>query len=129
MDHFGNGEKWGVKIQYLHESKPLGTGGALSLLPKDLNYPLLTINGDILTKINLKQFINFHYNNKAEISLSGSEFYYESPYGVLEVDGINFKSIAEKPSFKHFINAGIYLINPSILRKLKVMCTLICQIF
>ena len=119
MDHFGNGEKWGVKIQYLHESKPLGTGGALSLLPKDLNYPLLTINGDILTKINLKQFINFHYNNKAEISLSGSEFYYESPYGVLEVDGINFKSIAEKPSFKHFINAGIYLINPSILKEIK----------
>ena len=89
------------------------------MLPKDISYPLLTINGDILTKINLKQFINFHQNNRAEISLSGSEFYYESPYGVIEVDGINFESITEKPSFKHFINAGIYLISPSILKEIK----------
>ncbi len=119
MDYFENGDKWGVDIQYLHEDKPLGTAGALTLLPKDLSYPLLTINGDILTKINLKQLINFHQNNRAEISLSGSEFYYESPYGVIEVDGINFKSITEKPSFKHFINAGIYLINPSIFKEIK----------
>ena len=119
IDYFGNGDKWGVDIQYLHEDKPLGTAGALSLLPRDIDYPLLTINGDILTKINLKEFINFHQNNKAEITLSGSEFYYKSPYGVIEVDGINFKSITEKPSFKHFINAGIYLISPSILKKIK----------
>ena len=50
--------------------------------------------------------------------MSGSEFYYESPYGVIEVDGINFESITEKPSFKHFINAGIYLISPSILKEI-----------
>ena len=119
IDYFGDGDKWGVDIKYLHEDKPLGTAGALSLLPRDINHPILVINGDILTKINLKQFINFHQNNNAEIALSGSEFYYESPYGVIEVDGINFKSITEKPSFKHFINAGIYLISPSILTKIK----------
>ena len=119
IDYFGNGDKWGVKIQYLHEDKPLGTAGALSLLPKEIDFPLLTINGDILTKINLTQFINFHQNNNADICLSGSEFFYESPYGVIEVDGIDFKSITEKPSFKHFINAGIYLISPSVLKKIK----------
>ena len=119
IDYFGNGEKWGIDISYLHEDKPLGTAGSLNLLPKDLKYPLLTMNGDILTKINLKQFISFHKNNKADISLSGSEFFYRSPYGVIDIDGINFKSITEKPSFKHFINAGIYLINPSILNEIK----------
>ena len=119
IDYFGNGKKWGIDISYLHEDKPLGTAGALNLLPKNLEYPLLTMNGDILTKINLKQFINFHQNNKADISLSGSEFFYQSPYGVIDVEGINFKSITEKPSFKHYINAGIYLINPSILKEIK----------
>ncbi len=116
IDYFGNGEKWDIKISYIKETKPLGTAGALSLLPKNINHPLLIMNGDILTKINLLQFFNFHTNNKAEISLSGSEYYYQSPYGVIDVDGINFKSITEKPTFKHFINAGIYIVNPETIK-------------
>ena len=91
IDYFGNGEKWDIKISYIKETKPLGTAGALSLLPKNINHPLLIMNGDILTKINLLQFFNFHTKNKAEISLSVSEYYYQSPYGVIDVDGINFK--------------------------------------
>ena len=119
IDYFGNGEKWGIKISYLHEKLPMGTAGALSLLPSNIKHPLLVMNGDLLTKINLHQFLNFHESNNADISLSGSEYSYKSPYGVLEVEGINFKSIIEKPTFKHFINAGIYIINPSIIGALK----------
>ena len=57
IDYFGNGEKWDIKISYIKETKPLGTAGALSLLPKNINHPLLIMNGDILTKINLLQFL------------------------------------------------------------------------
>ncbi len=120
IDYFGDGEKWGVKISYIHEDKPLGTAGALTLLPKDISDPLLIMNGDILTKININHFINFHINNRADVSLSGSEYSYKSPYGVIDVDGVNFKSIIEKPTFKHYINAGIYIINPSILKKIVI---------
>lgn len=119
IDYFGNGEKWNINISYLHEEKPMGTAGALSLLPQTITHPLLIINGDILTKINIPQFLNFHQNNKADISISGSEYYYKSPYGIIDVEGINFKSIKEKPTFKHFINAGIYIINPSIIDEIK----------
>ena len=118
INYFGNGEKWGISISYLHEEKPMGTAGALSLLPKKINHPLLIMNGDILTKINIPQFLEFHENNSADITIAGSEHYYKSPYGVVEVDGINFKSIIEKPTFKNFINAGIYIINPSIIKDL-----------
>lgn len=118
IDYFGNGEKWSVKITYIHEEKPLGTAGALHLLKGEINDPLLIMNGDILTKINIGQFINFHNNNNADISLSGSEYCYKSPYGVIDVDGINFKSITEKPTYKHYINAGIYILNPSILNEI-----------
>ncbi len=118
INYFGNGEKWDISISYLHEEKPMGTAGALSLLPKTINHPLLIMNGDILTKINIPQFLEFHENNCADITIAGSEHYYTSPYGVVEVEGINFKSIVEKPTFKNFINAGIYIINPSIINEL-----------
>mgnify|MGYP001361293799 CR=1 FL=1 len=115
---FGDGSKWSIKIDYYEEDKPMGTAGALSLLPKTINHPLLIMNGDILTKINIPQFLEFHDNNRADITVAGSEHYYTSPYGVVEVEGINFKSIIEKPTFKNFINAGIYIINPSIIKDL-----------
>ena len=118
INYFGNGEKWDISISYIHEEKPMGTAGALSLLPKTINNPILIMNGDILTKINIPQFLDFHENNFADITIAGSEHYYTSPYGVVEVEGINFKSIIEKPTFKNFINAGIYIINPSIIRDL-----------
>lgn len=118
INYFGNGEKWDISISYLHEEKPMGTAGALSLLPKTISHPLLIMNGDILTKINIPQFLEFHEHNSADITVAGSEHYYTSPYGVVEVDGINFKSIVEKPTFKNFINAGIYIINPSIMNEL-----------
>ena len=53
------------------------------------------MNGDILTKINIPQFLDFHENTFADITIAGSEHYYTSPYGVVEVEGINFKSIIE----------------------------------
>jgi len=118
IDYFGDGKKWDVSISYLHEEEPMGTAGALNLLPKTINHPILIMNGDILTKINLPQLLEFHENNNADITISGSEYYYTSPYGVIDVEGINFKSIIEKPTFKHFINAGIYVINPIIINEL-----------
>ena len=118
INYFGNGKKWDISISYLYEEKPMGTAGALSLLPKTINHPLLIMNGDILTKINFPQFLEFHNDNNADITIAGSEHYYTSPYGVLEVEGIKFKSMIEKPTFKNFINAGIYIINPSIIRDL-----------
>ena len=51
IDYFGNGEKWNVKINYLKEEYPLGTAGALTLLPKEIKHPLIILNGDVLNKL------------------------------------------------------------------------------
>ena len=118
IDYFGDGKKWDISISYLHEEKPMGTAGALNLLPKKINHPILIMNGDILSKINIPQFLDFHANNEADITISGSENYYTCPYGVINVEGINFKSIIEKPTFKHLINAGIYIISPRIINEI-----------
>ena len=60
-EHFGDGSHWGINIQYVHEEEPLGTAGALGLLPDDLNeLPILMMNCDLLTKVNFEHLLNFH---------------------------------------------------------------------
>lgn len=60
-DHFGDGSEWGVNIEYVHEEEPLGTAGALGLLPQGLpDLPVLMMNGDLLTKVNFEHLLAFH---------------------------------------------------------------------
>ena len=119
INYFGNGSKWDVKIEYLKEKKPLGTAGALNLLPNDIKNEIIIINGDVLTKTNFQEVLKYHSSNKADITVCAREHVISSPYGVIEVDGIYFKSMIEKPSFRQLVNAGIYVINPSILKLIK----------
>lgn len=113
-DYFADGEKWGVQIEYLEEQKPLGTAGALKLLPTKLKGPLLVLNSDILTSVDYGQLIDFHDNQGADATLCVREYITNIPYGVVEIDNSHVKMIKEKPNVAHFVNAGIYVLNPSI---------------
>ena len=115
IDYFGDGSKWDVKIEYLQEDNPLGTAGALKLLPSNFKQSIVLINGDVLTKIDFQNVLKYHSANSADITICAREQILSSPYGVIEVDGINFKSMVEKPSFKQLVNAGIYVLNPSTI--------------
>ena len=119
INYFGDGSKWNVNIKYVKENKPLGTAGALKLLPGNYKEPIIVINGDVLTKTNFKDVLKYHSVNKADITICAREHKLESPFGVIEVDGIYFKSMIEKPSFRQLVNAGIYVINPSILESIR----------
>ena len=91
--HFGRGEKWGVSINYVHEEKPLGTGGALGLLPKDLpELPIIMMNGDVLTKVNLEALLAFHNENDANATMCVREYEYQVPFGVIESKGKKSKA-------------------------------------
>lgn len=116
MEHFGDGSRWEVDIQYLQESKSLGTAGALSLLPQKPNQPLLMMNGDILTKINFGQLLKFHKKNGSEVTICIKEQQNQLPYGVVTIDKNRIKDFAEKPAQHFFINAGLYVLNPEVLR-------------
>ena len=119
INYFGDGSKWGVDIQYVKENRPLGTAGALKIIPKILRDPLLVINGDVLTKTNLQDVLNYHSMNSGDITICAREHTLSSPYGVIEVEGICFKSIVEKQTSRQLVNAGIYVINPDILDLIK----------
>jgi len=116
MEHFGDGSKWGVNITYVHEEQPLGTGGALGLLPQDIpNLPLIMMNGDILTNIDFQKLLTFHINENADATMCVREYEYQVPYGVIEGDCGKIKSMVEKPTQVFHINAGIYVINPELI--------------
>lgn len=115
-EHFGNGEKFDVQIQYVHENEPLGTGGALSLLPKEeINLPFIVINGDVLTNMNFEKLLNFHEQHQAIATMCVREFQYQIPYGVVNSEENFIQSMTEKPSYFFNINTGIYVISPELL--------------
>ncbi|MEM7645935.1 MAG: nucleotidyltransferase family protein, partial [Pseudomonadota bacterium] len=114
-DYFGDGEKWGVKIKYLHEKKRLGTAGCLSLAKEVLNGPFIVMNGDVISNINLGSLVEFHEKSKAHATLCVREYELVVPYGVVISDGPRFVDIKEKPSHRFHINAGIYMLNPTCL--------------
>lgn len=113
MEYFGDGRAFGVELTYVDEKLPLGTGGALGLLPQP-SQPLLVINGDVLTDVDFRSMFLFHQENKADITISVRQFDFEIPYGVVDVEGARVKGISEKPMMKFFVNAGVYLIEPSV---------------
>jgi len=116
IEYFGDGSDRGIEINYIFEEKPLGTGGALGLLPElNHDYPLLMINGDILTKLDFSKFLKFHNKNDADCSVCVREYDFQIPFGVIEGDGDLISSIIEKPTKKFFVNAGVYILNRSII--------------
>jgi len=115
-EYFGDGSKWDVTINYIHEDNPLGTAGSLGLLPKNLpDLPILIMNGDILTKINFDELLSFHLEGGSDATMCVREYDFQVPYGVIETDGKHVTSINEKPVHRFFVNAGIYVLNPRIL--------------
>jgi len=116
-EYFGDGSDWNVSIKYVYEETPLGTAGSLGLLPDDLpDMPLLMMNGDLLTKIDFQQLLNFHIEQDGDVTMCVREYDFQVPYGVVEGKGQYVTSIVEKPVHKFFVNAGIYVLSSSIIK-------------
>lgn len=114
-DYFGDGSRWHIHIDYLEESQPLGTGGALSLLPVNPTFPLLVLNGDVLTRVDFSRMLQFHEEQQASATICVREHTTQIPYGVVRMDDLNVLTLEEKPVLSHYINAGIYLLDPVLL--------------
>ncbi len=118
-DYFGNGEKFGVKIEYLRENLPLGTAGALSLLEIKPEETFIVTNGDIVTNIDYTQFINFHLENKANATMAVRNYEWQNPFGEVKTKGIEIIEFEEKPVYRSYINAGVYALESSTLSLLE----------
>ena len=119
-EYFGDGGNKGVSINYVHEEFPLGTAGSLGLLPDDiLESPLIMMNSDLLTKLDFSKLLHFHDEQGGVATVCTREYDFQVPYGVIETHGDSVVDIIEKPVHKFFVNAGIYVLENSLVRQVK----------
>ena len=114
----GDGAAKGVRVSYTREEAPLGTAGALRGIESDAGGPLLVINGDVLTTVNYRAMLDFHREHQAEITMGVRPFALTVPFGVVEADGPLVRGLKEKPTLAYFVNAGVYLVEPSACRSI-----------
>ncbi|QOR00882.1 nucleotidyltransferase family protein [Campylobacter sp. 2014D-0216] len=114
-DYFQDGKNLGVEITYIKEKQKLGTAGALSLV-QDIKNTFIVMNGDILTKLDFEKLIKEHKKSKAVMSVVLREFEHQIPYGVVKVFNQYIEDIEEKPVQKFLVSAGIYVLEPEVLK-------------
>ena len=118
-NYFGDGSAWGASITYLREEEPLGTAGALSLLPRGAPGPIVVSNGDLVTNLDYRAMIQNHEQSGATISMAIRRFELRNPYGVVATNGEFVEGIVEKPAYISQVNTGIYVLTPEVLTNLR----------
>ena len=114
-EYFGNGDKFGVKIEYVLENQRMGTAGALSLLKERPKDDFFVMNGDLLTNVNFEYLHEYHKDSNALASICIRKYEMQVPYGVVNVRANKVTSIEEKPTQSFFVSAGIYMFSPIVL--------------
>ena len=112
---FGDGNRWGIKIDYSHEIEPKGTMGPLKKII-DLPENFLVMNGDILTNLDFNKFYFDHVNSREIFSISSFKRKQKIDYGVLECDQNKYlKGFKEKPMYEFNVSMGIYMAAKEII--------------
>lgn len=114
-NYFGDGSRWQVQIDYLREESPLGTAGAIGLLNPRPVSPFLVTNGDVLTDIRYGELLDFHCRHGATATMAVRLHEWQHPFGVVRTKGVDIIGFEEKPITRSHINAGIYVLEPSVL--------------
>jgi NDP-sugar pyrophosphorylase family protein len=118
-DYFGDGARFGVRVDYLQEQAPLGTAGALSLLVPRPSSTFVVTNGDVITDIHYAELINFHNRHGAVATMAVRAHEWQHPFGVVHTQGVDIVGFEEKPVARTRINAGVYALDPEALDILK----------
>jgi NDP-sugar pyrophosphorylase family protein len=115
QSYFGDGKRFGVTIEYVEESEPLGTAGALNLIRARLTDPFLMLNGDLLTRLAFDELYRTHVERGALLTAGAASYQIDIPYGVIESNGSAIDRVVEKPTESYLILAGIYALSPAAL--------------
>ena len=114
-EHFGDGGTLGIDLNYVTEDEPLGTAGALRLVEPGPE-PLVVVNGDILTTVSFRTLLRYHEESSAVLTIGLRNYEVSVPYGVVENEGARVARIVEKPVYRYFVNAGIYVVERAAIR-------------
>jgi len=111
---FGNGERWGVSIEYSIENEPLGTAGPIKLID-GLDEDFILMNGDLLTTLNYNNLVEFHKNKNSIFTVSTFERDSKIDFGVIKTNDNKIVDYIEKPVYHFDVSMGIYCISPEVL--------------
>jgi len=114
-EYFGDGEKFGVNIEYVDETKRMGTAGSLSLMKKSLTECFFVVNADLLTDLNYNYLLQYHLGHEADATLCVRQYTMQIPYGVVETINQTILEIEEKPEHSFLVSGGIYVFRPNVL--------------
>jgi dTDP-glucose pyrophosphorylase len=117
-ERLGDGAQLGVRLHYVREEEALGTAGALTLLHEPPAGPLLVTNGDLVTNLDYRALFDFHWHHGGAITVASVDHHTSVPYGVLRTAEDHLLAIDEKPTRRDLVNAGIYVLQPEVLRYL-----------
>ena len=115
-DYFGDGSKFGVQITYIEETKPLGTGGALSIFSGDEGLPFVVTNGDVMSGVDYGALLTDHSASKSPATMVVKQHGIQNPFGTVSFADSKIISFEEKPIYLSHINAGIYALSPEVLK-------------
>jgi len=127
--HFGDGNRFGCEISYMHETEELGTGGALSLLPAIPEDPIIVLNGDLVTQLDFASMLAFHTASHSVATIGYQSYLHQVPYGCLDIRDDTVLGLQEKPVLERFINAGVYILSPATLKLVPKRFFPITQLF
>jgi len=115
MSFFGAGHKFGLRVEYSVEERPLGTVGPVKLIP-NLPEHFLVMNGDILTDLDFRGLFRSHVSGNAKLTVATYQREVPIDFGVLEVSSErSVTGFQEKPTFKFDVSMGVYIFSRSIL--------------
>jgi NDP-sugar pyrophosphorylase family protein len=114
-EHFGDGSRLDVQIEYLREENPLGTAGAIGLLKTRPEAAFVVSNGDVLTDIRYGELLDFHRRHAATAAMAVQRYEWQHPFGVVETEGVEITGFEEKPIVRTYVNAGVYVLEPEAL--------------
>lgn len=115
MAYCGDGEKFGIQIDYSREEEPLGTAGPISLVPH-LNETFLVMNGDLLATLDYSAMWKYHRERGALATLASYRRDVKIDLGVIEEEDGWVKDYIEKPTYQYSVSTGIYIFEPEVLQ-------------
>ncbi|MFO0760803.1 MAG: sugar phosphate nucleotidyltransferase [Byssovorax sp.] len=110
----GDGSKYGVRLTFSREAKPLGTCGPVLLLREALKEPFLLMNGDILTTLRFDHVLGFAVDHGAALTVITKEIVTPFHFGTVEARDDELLRVEEKPDFKLEIICGVYVLTPAV---------------
>ena len=117
-EHLRDGSQFGARVEYLREDEPLGTAGALGLLPEPPTEPLLLLNGDLVTSADLGALLDAHVAGGYHATIGTRRYLHTVPFGCIERDGDRVIQLEEKPTLEREVNSGIYALDPSVVARM-----------